>query len=529
MDFDYRATATYFTQALISDPANPVFLENAIIAQIALGEAERAAPLARQMDALGEKSQAANMAILAALASDGEFEKALSELGAGRSLGPMVDGLLRAWFLIGTGEMTDALAAFDKVSGEEGLLAFGLYQKALALASVGDFEGAEAIFSGEAGKAIVATRRGIVARIEVLSQLERGAEALDLIETSWGETPDPGMAAIRDKLMAGETLPFTMLTGPADGVAEVFFTLAGAFGGEDPDPYALAYARLAAWLRPDHVDAILLAAGMLEKQEQFDLAGETYNLIPRDDPAFHAAEIGRAEVLIKAGKTDAAIEVLEQLGKAVPQITTVWTTLGDTYRREERFAEAVKAYDRAIATFESENPVQWATYFARGIAHERVKDWPKAEADFRMALKLNPDQPQVLNYLGYSFVEMQTNYDEALEMIRTAVKAEPDAGYIVDSLGWALYRLGRYDEAVVHMERAVELMPVDPVVNDHLGDVLWAVGRKREAEFQWKRALSFEPETEEEAARIRRKIEVGLDEVLKEEGAPPLAVSENDD
>jgi len=158
--------------------------------------------------------------------------------------------------------------------------------------------------------------------------------------------------------------------------------------------------------------------------------------------------------------------------------------------------------------------------------------WDKAETDFRAALDLNPDQPQVLNYLGYSLVEKQDKLDEALDMIKRAVAARPDSGYIVDSLGWVLYRLGRYDEAVGHMENAVELMPVDAVVNDHLGDVFWAVGRKREAEFQGKRALSFvdpdDASAEADPERIRRKLEVGLDKVLAEEGAPPLAFANDD-
>ena len=129
-------------------------------------------------------------------------------------------------------------------------------------------------------------------------------------------------------------------------------------------------------------------------------------------------------------------------------------------------------------------------------------------------------------------VEKQINLDEALEMIERAVAARPDSGYIVDSLGWVLYRLGRYDEAVGHMERAVELMPVDPVVNDHLGDVYWAVGRYREAEFQWKRALSFidpdDTQNEADPERIRAKLDRGLDKVLEEEGAPPLKVANDD-
>ncbi|MDH5797960.1 MAG: tetratricopeptide repeat protein, partial [Paracoccaceae bacterium] len=196
--------------------------------------------------------------------------------------------------------------------------------------------------------------------------------------------------------------------------------------------------------------------------------------------------------------------------------------LGDVLRRLERNVEAVAAYDKAVALHEASGQENWLVYFTRGISLERIGEWERSEADLRKALELRPDQPQVLNYLGYSLVELQVKLDEALDMIARAVDARPNDGYITDSLGWVLYRLGRYDEAVGHMERATELMPVDPIVNDHLGDVYWAVGRYREARFQWERAMSFEPE-EKDAMRIRRKLEVGLDRVLEEEGAPPLS------
>ena len=154
--------------------------------------------------------------------------------------------------------------------------------------------------------------------------------------------------------------------------------------------------------------------------------------------------------------------------------------------------------------------------------------WPKADRDFREALRLNPDQPLVLNYLGYSLVEKKIQLDEALIMIEKAVELRPESGFIVDSLGWVLFRMGRYDEAVPHLERAAQLEPIDPIINDHLGDGYWSVGRKREAHFQWRRALSFDPE-EAEADRIRRKLEVGLDQVLQEEGAEPLTVAQTND
>lgn len=526
---DYREAASYYTQALARDPTNPLLLESAILSQIGLGQIDRAVPVSTALLAGGRESQIADLVLLVDLAKRGEFEPALERLEAGTTVGPLVDGLFRAWAELGRGRMSEAQMAFDEVAAVQGLELFGLYHKALALASVGDFEGADAILSGDAAGPLRLTRRGVIAHAEVLSQLERNAAAIELIDETFGDEPDPTLEAMRARLEAGEMLPFATVTTPADGMAEMFHSLAGALSGEATDVFTLVYARLGEYLRPDHVDAILLVAALLESQEQYDLATISYNRIPRDDPAYPVAELGRSEALIAADRTDAAIEALQQLAKSYPDQEVIWATLGDVLRRAERFEEAIAAYDAAIALFETETAGQWPVYYARGICHERQKRYEPAEADMRKALELQPDQPQVLNYLGYSFLEQSRNFDEALSMIERAVAARPEDGYIVDSLAWAFYRLGRYDEAVSPMERAVELMPVDAVVNDHLGDVYWAVGRKREAEFQWSRALSFAADSEADADRIRRKLEIGLDAVLAAEGAAPLAVSQNAD
>jgi tetratricopeptide (TPR) repeat protein len=214
--------------------------------------------------------------------------------------------------------------------------------------------------------------------------------------------------------------------------------------------------------------------------------------------------------------------VLTALAESRDELMIVQLSLGDQYRRMDRWEEAAAAYDRALdrVNHRRQPPLDHLLQSRhRAAQHDR---WDGAEADFRKSLELNPDQPLVLNYLGYSLVERGEKLDEALEMIERAIAGQPDSGFIIDSLAWALFTLGRYDEALDPMERASILEPVDPIVTDHLGDVYWAVGRKREAEFQWHRALSFEPE-EDLAIRIRRKLEVGLDAVLAEEGTPPLA------
>ena len=527
---DYDAAARYYTQALARDPSNPDILENASFALLALGDVDRAAVVASKLLADGHGSQVAQMALIAQQAKDENYADVLARILEENGVGPLVDGLLRSWAQVGIGEVTTALESFDAVGEERGLQGFALYHKALALSLVGDFEGADKIFAMPEAGALRQTRRGAIAHIEVLSQLGRTEDALKTLDQSFGTDLDPKLQTLRAGLVAGEKLPFSQVQGARDGMAEVFFSVASALRNEASEDYTLLYSRVAEYLNPSHIDAILLSAGLLEQLERYELATQTYKKVARDDPAFHAAELGRAEALRRSGKPDAAIEVLESLAQTHGDLPLVHSSLGDALRQMERFEDAVKAYDTSLAQFDEEISGQWFIYYARGISHERLSMWDKAEADFRKALELNPEQPQVMNYLGYSLVEKQIKLVEALDLIERAVAARPDSGYIVDSLGWVLFRLGRYNEAVGHMERATELMPIDPIVNDHLGDVYWSVGRFLEAEFQWKRALSFvdfgDASQEADPDRIRRKLDVGLDKVLEEEGAEPLKLAD---
>jgi tetratricopeptide (TPR) repeat protein len=518
---DYVEAARWFTRALIADPSNPQLLEGAIVGQIASGRVDLAVPIAQRLAATGSTSQSARLVVLADQAARGAWDGLLADAGAREGGGPLAESLIAAWAELGAGRMSDALAGFDQVAATRGSEAFGLYHKALALASVGDFEGADTILSGETAGAVAVMRRGVIAYAQILSQLERNADALALLDSQFGTAPDPVADGLRVRLAAGETLPFDIAPDAAAGIAEVFYSVATALSGEASQGSTLVFARLAGFLRPDHTDALLMAAGLLEALDQYALATEAFARVAPDNPSYFMAEIGRARALAASGRTDAAIEALQQLSRVQPELAVVHVSLGDLYRREARFDEAAQAYDRAIAVLGEPLPPQWFVYYSRGISHERMKRFDLADADFRRALELNPDQPQVLNYLGYSLVERRQQLEEALEMIQRAVAAEPESGYIVDSLAWALFTLGRHQEAVMPMERASILEPVDPIVTDHLGDVYWAVGRRLEAEFQWHRALSFDPEPDL-ADRIRRKLEVGLDAVLAEEGAPPL-------
>ncbi|PWE32462.1 hypothetical protein DDZ14_10395 [Maritimibacter sp. 55A14] len=527
MSNDYDAARRYYVEALARDRDNTTLMENALVAFVGMGDVERSLPIARRLEGLDSSSQLAGLVMLTDRIAKGEFAEVVEAFDSGAEYSPLVDGLVHGWALLGAGRMSEATARFESVTEARGMEAFGFYHKALALAAVGDFEGADAALTDEEGNTRRISRSALIAHAQILAQLERGADAVALLDQALRLGTDPEIAALRERIAAGAPVAYDFLTTPQQGVAEVYFSLASAVRGDASGAHTLLYARLAQHLRPDGVEILLLVAELLESLGQHDLAVAAYRKVPQNHPAFYSAEIGRADALNRSGKPDAAIEVLSNLAKINADNPAVHIALGDALRREERFAEAARVYDDAIATLpEPPQANHWFVYYSRGISNERADDWDAAEADFRKALELSPDQPLVLNYLGYSMVEKRENLDEAQEMIEKAVAARPEDGYITDSLGWVRYRLGKFQEAVEPMERAVELEPVDPVVNDHLGDVYWMVGRKMEARFQWKRALSFDPE-EKEAKRIRRKLEVGLDAVLKEEGE--RSVSQNGD
>ena len=518
---DYAAAATWFDRALLADPTNPDLLDGAIAAKLALGDIDGAAAAARLLgDATtpDKPHVMGSLALLAADAKSGNFADILKTQGRNHAANALFDDLILGWAAVGTGAIPDAVAHFDTLSKVDGLQIFGLYHKALALGMTGDFAGADAVLASKPAEGVFQLRRGIMTRIEVLSQLERNPEALALFDASFAGQDDATLTDLRRRLAAGEPLPFDMVASAKDGFAEAFFTIALTLDGQVDDSVALLYARIAADLRPDLIDAQMVSARLLDQMGQYDLAAATYAKVPATDAAYAEAAIGQAQAELSAKRPDQAIALLTALSKTRPRDLQVLAALGNALRQQENYAAALPVYEAAIALLPKAEPGNWGLYYARAICKHQTDDWPGAEADFKMALTLKPDEPQVLNYLGYSYVDRGENLDEALKMIQKAVLARPDSGYIIDSLAWAYYRLGRVKDAVSPMEKASLLMPVDAIVTDHLGDVYWVNGRQTEARFQWRRALSFEP-TETDATRIRRKLEVGLDQVLTEEKA----------
>ncbi|WP_128253243.1 tetratricopeptide repeat protein [Falsirhodobacter deserti] len=517
---DHSTAAAWFDRALKADAGDARLLESTVIAHIASGKLDRAGAVAQTMGSLGLNSPTMYIALVDQLVKAGDWAGVIALQPDLDAVGSVMKQLVDAWAELGRGNADAAMAGFDRVAQAQGLQAFGLYHKALALALAGDLEGADAILA-DPDHAVANTRRGILARVQVLSQLDRADEARVVLEDSFAES-DPARRMLVAALENGETLDWDIARNAQDGIAEVLYTLGSALAAEAGDTFTLIYARVATDLRPDHAEAQILVGDLLAGQGQTADALAAYDAVPDTDPLHEAAQISRADALFADDRGDEAVATLRALAEARPDALGVKVALADALRRTGDYTGSIAIYDEALGMIGSPSAQYWPVLFSRGMSHERLGQNEEAEADMRAALDLAPDQPEVLNYLGYSLVEQGRKLDEALDMIERAVAAHPDSGAIQDSLAWALFRLGRFEEAVEPMETAVLLEPADPILTDHLADIYWAVGRREEARFQWRRALIFNPEPDE-VERIERKLEQGLDSVLIEEGHDDLA------
>ncbi|WP_347137741.1 tetratricopeptide repeat protein [Paracoccus sp. SSK6] len=524
---DFQAAARFFVQAVAHDPGDRFLQDSALVALVSAGEIDRAVQLANRIGGDGEPTELSRLIHRADLVHGGDWAGLLADVGTptdASSEADLLAGMLRGWGLLGAGKASEALAEFERLTRLPGVAPMVNYHLALARALVGDYEGAEALLADETTGAHIL---GFAARAQILAQLERRDEAVAMIEAIPGIEAEPQLLALRDRLKTGQPVAFDVVRTPADGIAQVFLTFASALASSpDPEPLSLIHARLAAWLSPDTAEARLMVAQILQERQQFDLAEPEFDALRRMGQMRPAAELSRIDSLSRAGRTDEAGKAALSLTAAYPDLPQAWIALGDLLRQQEKFAQAVPAYDKALALLEdAPAEARWFPLYARGIALERSQQFDKAEADFLAAIEIRPDQASLLNYLGYSWIDRNQNLDRALGLIQKAVELSPDDGYILDSLAWAYYRLGRYDEAVAPMEAAILTMSQDPLVNDHLGDIYWKVGRHREAEIQWQRALSLDPtETEDvDLDRIRAKLERGLDAVLAEEAAAGTA------
>jgi tetratricopeptide (TPR) repeat protein len=513
-EHDTFAASTFFRETLRSDPHNIDLVQRAFVAALANGDMPDSFALAQKVLARDPRNNSARLALGVRDIKAKSFSAARSQFNwsGNAQQRDLTAVLLTAWSYIGSGDVKKGVALVDTLN-EPSFAVFRDYHAGLMLEAAGKTE--------EAGKRLKAayssdqsTLRLVDAYGRNLSRQGKNDEAKAVYAAFERVQPrNPIILAAQAELAAGKTLA-PMVKDVNGGAAEVLYGLGayglGAAGGRQGDEIAaIVFLRLALSLQPDHALALDTLGEAYGRLKQYEAAIDVYDQTPETSPLRVNADIRIALLLDALGKSDEALKRLRTIVADHPQNAEALSALADLDRSHKNFIASADGYTRVLALTSPTEKSQWAIYYFRGVDYERAKQWEKAEADFKKALDLYPEQPLVLNYLGYSWADQGIHLDEAFKMLRRAVELQPEDGYIVDSLGWAHYKLGHYDEAVKLLERAIELKPGDPVINDHLGDAYWRAGRQLDAQFQWNHARDLNPDPEE-LPKILVKIDKGL-------------------
>jgi len=501
--------ARYFSDAAQADWDNPILVERAFVALATDGQIGKAASTARRMLELDPANELAELVVASEALKERRYDSAVRQLSqiSQDSFSGITAGILRAWAMVGDNRGDDAQALMEEL-GANGLDEFLVFHRALMAEAAGDTELAlELAARAFEAEPYVARMAEVYARM--LANSGRFDEAKDVLDAFESEgLTHPIIEIVRESVEAGRR-PGVFAANVQIGAAEMFHGIGVALSRDGSSDLALVFLRLGVYLDPG-ADVISLALGqLLDIAGQHQAANQIYDAIPANSAMKPMAVVRVAQNLDATGDRAEALRRLNNIVATRPDDLDAVSVLGDLLRYDEDYLAAAEAYTKALEITGGESPADWRFYYVRGIAYERAKEWPRAEADFLKALELNPDQPQVLNYLGYSWIDQDMHLVRALEMIEKAVAAQPQDGYIIDSLGWAFYKLDRMEEAVETLERAVMLLPNDPEINDHLGDAYWKVGRKLEARFQWNIARSVD-ETGNVAERVGPKLAEGL-------------------
>ncbi|WP_420731117.1 tetratricopeptide repeat protein [Hwanghaeella sp. 1Z406] len=511
---DFLRAADLLDQILSNDPDDPLLQRRGMLANLHAGHIDRAIELARpQIVVYPSEVDIAALTLAVGAMMREDWDRVLKVLNPARriAMARYSTPILAAWAEFGKGDADAAILMLDGLNEDPQAKAIhDLHASMIFLAANRPAE-AEALLSPTADN-LEAAPNAIIRALARAKQMQGNIQgASDLLKGYQALHPDNDLVANDIAQMdEGKTLSPIMAT-PQQGAAEALIDLSSQIQRQVP-LVALRYARLGVYLDPENEFGRMVVAVLLQGLKQDDAAISVLNEIPEGSRYSWDAKMRIADSMIQLKQDDAAIDWLENLAKARPDDLTALNKLGLIMRIQGEFEDAKEYYKRALERVKTVTPDDWTLYYFLGITEERTDNWPAAEKALKQALELYPDHPAVLNYLGYSWIDQGINVEEGLDMIERAVAQRANDGNIVDSLGWAYYRLGDYEEAVIHLERAVQLLPSEAVINDHLGDAYWKVGRYFEARYQWGHALTLDPE-EDLRATVEEKLEKGLDAV----------------
>lgn len=516
---DWSAAARLISEALANAPDDRTLMRHAVIYRLGDGRADAALTLARKLVSAGETPQVAVLLLATEAMRQGDLAAAasmLEKMGQGGSVWALVEPLFQAWISAAKGDFQAAEKALDPMKGRQGLEALRDLHMGMILDLAGRGSDAAPYFAR-----LVETRAPLrVAQlVGAFYQREGRMDDVRALYTRF--------AAVSTSVVAGEALMKTLDRDPPPkpdarvGLASALFDLASALQHQNVAEAALLFGRLSLHLDPTLAVARLTLGDILMDKERYEGALTEYRTIERDPLVGREARLHAADALIALDRADEAVSLLSELSRERLDLHDAEIRLADHYRQKKRWEEAVGAYDEALRRISRSGGTKGDLYgnvlYARAISNDRAGHWPEAQRDLEEALSQRPDDALLLNYLGYSWIDRGINLGKAKAMVLRAVALRPRDGYIVDSLGWAQYKLGEYEAAAASLERAVELRATDATINDHLGDAFWRVGRRTEARFQWLRATRLA--TEDEAA-IREQAEAKL-----RDGLPDLTTA----
>lgn len=510
MTNDPAGASRHYASALSTAPEAALVAERAVFSALLANDYPLAAGMARRASDAGNESGLVQLTLAIDAIGRGRNKQAIEMIEASdfRAFNRMMGRNLSAWALYGEKDVTGAQdVLMSNLTGEPRLDNATLHMLGFIQTSAGEDEKAAETFAAlwQSGARLAAGAEAYARLLAARGDAEAAVSVLDQFRDEIGQ--NAALEALKADILAGRPVGPMRLT-PKQGAALAIYLPASALMFQTSDDISAAYFVLALALDPNLQAARTLLSQSLMQAGRNEEAIRVLRDVPESSPYYAAARGQLARALMQAERPDEALKVAAEALAAKPD-RALQLQLANLYSSQERYVEAEAILSDILEADAAATREDWQALFMRGAARERQNKWDEAEADLSRALELSPDNATVLNYLGYSWVDRGIRLEEGMSLIQRAVAIEPRSGHIIDSLGWAYYKLGEYDEAVDYLERAVELLPGDPVLNDHLGDAYWQVGRRKEAGFQWRRALKLDPSTEDRA-RIEEKLQGGI-------------------
>ncbi len=514
---DAASRSAYFSRAFARRPNDLDLGQKALAAAINNGDSALARVLSIEILALDETDGTARAVMGANALAKGKYKKALEYLAdANAGIGiENFNAMMRGWAQVGLGDRSAAKITFGDMKGGKYFEFLGNMQLAIIDLQEGDSEAAAKIFAtiDEVNLAPIESTLAQVRGFMALGDKDKALAILNTYADANGGALTGPIRYTLDAINAGQKLQWKLT--PAQSASRALTEPAFRYyGAQQQFESAETFLRIALELDPENDKARLFLGSILEQVDRDEDAMTQYAQIGPLSPFSVSARLSESDILFGDDKNAEGIKVLQSIQKTHPSRVTQGS-LGRAYLIMEDYEKALPYYEALIADMSDEelkeNP---QVNYLRGICLERLGRWEDAVADFEFVLENKPDNADALNYLGYTWVDKGVNLTKAFVMIEKAVELEPTSGAIIDSLGWAHYKLGRYGQARINLEEAAERSPTSATIIDHLGDVYWKLGRRKEAGYQWERAATLDP-TDKELKAIKAKIKGGLRAVVQ--------------